>query len=77
MKLRYVVTGLMTGVAAAAIAAAPVAVAAANPSTTTDSGRATVTDKQGHNAIVVHPPNVSAPSVYGPFTSPRSIMLFD
>ncbi len=76
MKLRYVGTGLLTGLAAAAIVVAPVA-SAANPSTTTITGRTTTTDKQGHNAIVVHPPSVSAPSVYGPFTSPRPIMLFD
>ncbi len=52
MKLRYVVTGLMTGLAAAAISVAPLA-SAANRSTITDNGRTTVTDKQGHNAIVV------------------------
>ena len=67
MKLRYVATGLMTGVAAAAaIAAAPLA-AASNPATTSDNGRTTLTDKNGHSAIVVHPPNVSSANSYGPF----------
>ena len=60
MKVRHIAAGVMTGIAAAAIAAAPMA-SAANPSTTTDSGRATTTDKQGHTAIVVKPPTVSSP----------------
>ena len=69
MKMRYVATGLMTGLAAAAIAAAPLA-AASNPSTTTDNGRSTLTDRQGHSAIVVKPPASGAPSQYGPVSSP-------
>ena len=76
MKLRYVATGIMTGLAAAAVAAAPIA-AAANPSTTTDNGRTTITDKKGHNAIVVHPPAVSSPQSYGSFSSPGPFMFFD
>ena len=69
MKLRYVVTGLMAGVAGGAIAAAPMA-SAANPSTVTDNGRTTVVDKHGHNAIIVKPPAVSSPICYGQFSSP-------
>ena len=65
MKMRYLATGLMTGLAAAAIAAAPLA--AANPTTITNDGRTTTTDRNGHNAIVVQPPNVSAPNSYGPY----------
>lgn len=76
MKLRYIATGIMTGLAAAAVAAAPIA-AAANPSTTIDTGRATITDKAGHNAIVVTPPPVSAPRSYGNFSSPGPFMFFD
>lgn len=76
MKLRYIATGIMTGLAAAAVAAAPMA-AAANPSTTTESGRTTITDKEGHNAIVVHPPTVSSPKSYGNFSSPQPFMFFD
>jgi hypothetical protein len=76
MKVRHIAAGVMTGIAAAAIAAAPIA-SAANPSTTTDTGRTTTTDKTGHNAIVVHPPTVSSPNLYGPFASPLPIILFD
>lgn len=76
MKVRHIAAGVMTGIAAAAIAAAPMA-SAANPSTTTDSGRATITDKQGHTAIVVKPPTVSSPSVYGPFSSPLPFILYN
>jgi hypothetical protein len=77
MKLRYVATGLMAGLAAGAIVAAPLASAAANPSTTTNNGRTTTVDKNGHNAIVVHPPTVSKPTIYGPFSSPGPLMFFD
>jgi hypothetical protein len=76
MKLRYLATGVMTGLAAAAFAMAPIA-GAANPSTTVDNGRTTMTDKKGHNAIVVHPPAVSSPNSYGNFSSPRAFMFFD
>jgi hypothetical protein len=76
MKLRYIATALMTGMAAAAIAAAPGA-SAANPSTTTNTGGATIIDKQGHTAITVHPRTVSPPRVYGPFAGPMPIVLFD
>jgi hypothetical protein len=76
MKLRVLAAGVMTGLAAAAIAAAPMA-SAANPSTTTDTGRATITDKKGHNAVVVKPPSVSAPNSYGNFSSPVPFMFFD
>jgi len=76
MKVRHIAAGVMTGIAAAAIASAPIA-SAANPSTITDSGRATITDKQGHTAIVVRPPTVSSPSVYGPFSSAWPLMMFD
>ena len=76
MKLRFLATGVMTGLAAAAFAMAPIA-GASNPSTTVDNGRTTMTDKQGHNAIVVHPPTVSSPNSYGNFSSPRAFMFFD
>jgi hypothetical protein len=76
MKFRHIATGVMTGLAAAAIAAAPIA-GAANPSSTTENGRTTTTDKKGHNAIVVHPPTVSAPNSYGPFSTPLPFLLFD
>jgi hypothetical protein len=76
MKLRYVATCLMAALAAAAIAAMPIA-SATNPSTTTETGRTTTVDRQGHNSIVVHPPKVSPPKVYGPFTTPWPIILFD
>ncbi|MBJ7340792.1 hypothetical protein [Mycolicibacterium sp.] len=77
MKFRYITAGLMTGLAAGAIAAAPIASAAANPSTVTDNGRTTIVDKKGHNAIVVKPPVVSPPSSYGNFSSPAPFMFFD
>ena len=67
MRFSYITAGLMTGLAAGAIAAAPMAAAATNPSTTIDTGRTTTVDKKGHNAIVVKPPNVSTPSPYGVF----------
>jgi len=77
MKLRYLLTGIMTGLATAAVAMAPIAGAAANPSTVTDNGRTTVTDKKGHHAIVVQPPTVSSPNSYGNFSSPQPFMFFD
>lgn len=77
MKMRYIAASVMTGLAAAAIAAAPIAGAAANPSTVTDNGRTTVTDKMGHNAIVVQPPTVSSPKSYGNFSSPAPFLFFD
>ena len=77
MKFRYVTAGVMTGLAAGAIAIAPIAGAAANPSTITDNGRTTTVDKKGHNAIVVRPPTVSSPKIYGPFTNPGPIIFFD
>lgn len=77
MKIRYITADLMTGLAAGAIAAAPIAGAAANPSTITDTNRTTTVDKKGHNAIVVHPPNVFTPNAYGPFTNPGPIIFFD
>ncbi|TQR83643.1 hypothetical protein D8S82_25885 [Mycobacterium hodleri] len=76
MKLRYLATGVMTGLAAAAFAMAPIA-GAANPSTTVDNGRTTMTDKKGHNAIVVKPPVVSPPMSYGQFATPGPFMFFD
>ena len=77
MKSRNVAALFVTAFAGLAIAAAPVAAAAANPTTTTDNGRTTTTDKNGHTAIVVLPAPVSAPNVYGPFTSPWPLALFD
>ena len=76
MKLRYIATAFMAGMAAAAIAAAPGA-SAANPRTTTDTGGTTITDRQGHNAIVVTPPTVSPPQSYGPFSSPWPLLFSD
>jgi len=75
MKLRYLATGVMTGLAAAAFAMAPIA-SASNPSTVTDNGRATIVDKKGHNAIVVQPPTVSSPRSYGNFPSPSPFLFF-
>ena len=72
MKISYLATGIMAGLAAAAIGAAPMAAAA--PSTSGD--RTTITDRPGHNAIVVHPPNVSAPNSYGSFSSPLPLLFF-
>jgi hypothetical protein len=77
MKFRYLAVGVMTGLAAGAIAAAPIASAAANPSTTIDTGRTTTVDKKGHNAIVVHPPNVSSPTPYGQWATSPPVILFD
>ncbi len=72
MKFRYIATGLVTGLAGAAIAAAPIASAGiANPSTVTDTDRSILIDKQGHSAIVVKPPEVSPPMSYGEFATPQ------
>jgi len=76
VNIRHIAASVLAGVAVAAIAAAPIA-AAANPSTVTDGGRTTTTDRQGHSAIVVKPPTVSSPNVYGPFSSPLPIIIFD
>lgn len=76
MKVQYITAGLMAGLAAGAIAAAPLAGAAANPSTTIDTGWTTTVEKGGHNAIVVKPPHVTTPSPYGVFgVSPPNVPM--
>jgi hypothetical protein len=66
MKLHYIATLFVTGAAPSA--------SAANPSTITDTGGSTITDKQGHTAVVVHPPSVSDARSYGQFSSPAPIL---
>ena len=77
MKVRNIALGFAAGLAAVTFSAAPIASASPNPGIVTDNGRTTTTDKNGHNAIVVHPPNVSPPNTYGPFGSfPAPLLLF-
>jgi hypothetical protein len=75
MKLGILTSVLVTGAAAAAIAAAPAA-GAANPVTVDrgGEGNATVTQRQGHVNIAVTPPDVSDARSYGEFTSPAPLI---
>ena len=73
IKLRYCAPLLVAAAAAAAIAVAPGA-SAASVTTTVDSGSATITQRPGHVAIQANPPDVSPPSIWGPFSSPHFIL---
>ncbi len=75
LKLRFIAPVLAGGAIAAAIAAAPAAIAADSP-TCTSGGSATICQKPGHAAIDATPPQVSPPQSYGPFSSPLPF-LFD
>ena len=66
---------LLAGAAAAAITAAPNA-SAASVRTCSDGGGATICQRPGNVEIHAEPPRVSAPRVYGPFSSPFPF-LFD
>ena len=73
MKIHFLAAGLMGGLAAAAIAAAPLA--AAGP-ITTSGDRVTMNDKRGHNANIVQPPNVGSNS-YGSSSSPLPLIFLN
>jgi hypothetical protein len=74
MKLGYIATMVMTGVAAAAIAVAPSA-SAANPNTGTDGGNAITTHQTpAHVAMQATPPDVSDARKYGQFSSPAPLL---
>ena len=75
IKLRFIAPLLLAGAAAAAITAAPNA-SAASERTCSNGGGATVCQRPGHVAIHAGPPQVSAPRVYGPFSS-ATPFLFD
>jgi hypothetical protein len=69
IKLRSLAPLLLAGVAAVAIAAAPNG-SAAGVRTCSDSGGARLCQSPGNAEIHAEPPQVSAPRVYGPFSSP-------
>jgi hypothetical protein len=69
IKLRSIAPLLLAGAAAAVITAAPNA-SAASVRTCSDGGGATLCQKPGNAEIHAEPPQVSAPRVYGPFSSP-------
>jgi hypothetical protein len=69
IKLLSIAPLLLAGAAAAAIAAAPGA-SAAGVRTCSDSGGASLCQSPGNVEIHAEPPQVSAPRVYGPFSSP-------
>lgn len=75
MKMGIISSLFIAGAAAAAIVAAPSAVAA-NPDirSTDGSGNTTTTKREGHTRIVVTPPDVSDARSYGEFTSPAEII---
>ena len=75
MKIRYMATLLATGAAAAAIAAAPGAMAA--PITDITATGSTITQRDGHVHIDASPDAVSPPRSYGQFSSPAPFMFFD
>jgi hypothetical protein len=69
IKLHSIAPLLLAGAAAAAIAAAPSA-SAASVRTCSDGGGANLCQSPGNVEIYAEPPQVSAPRVYGPFSSP-------
>ena len=64
---------LGAGAVAAAIASAPGA-AAANVTSTHDSGGSTTTQRPGHVSIHTTPPLVSPPKVWGSHSSPLFVL---
>jgi hypothetical protein len=68
-KLRFIAPALAGGAIAAAIAAAP-NVSAADVRTCVNGGGATTCQSPGNVEIHSEPPRVSAPQIYGQFSSP-------
>lgn len=73
MKFRHIATIAITGAAAAAIAAAPTAVAA--PIAEPLSAGATITQRDGHVHIDATPDTVSPPRSYGQFSTPAPFLF--
>jgi hypothetical protein len=73
MKMGIVSSVFIAGAVAAAIAAAPLAVAS-TPVVSPGGGNTTVTHRPGHTSIVVTPPGVSDARSYGEFSSPADII---
>lgn len=75
IKLRIIAPLLLAGAAAMTTNAAPNA-SAASVRTCFNGGGATLCQRSGSVEIHAEPPRVSAPHVYGPFSSPPPF-LFD
>ena len=69
IKARFIAPFLMAGAAAAVIATAPNA-SAADTRTCVNGGSATICQSPGNAEIHATPPEVSAPRIYGQFSSP-------
>ena len=74
IKLRIITPLLLAGAAATIITAAPNA-SAASVRTCSDGGGATLCQTSGNVEIHAEPPQVSAPRVYGPFSSPLPFLF--
>ena len=74
IKSRFIAPILAGGAVAAAIAAAPPA-SAADVRTCANGGGATTCQSPGNVEIHTEPPRVSAPQVYGPFSSPLPFLF--
>jgi hypothetical protein len=75
MKVRHIASIAITGAAAAAIAAAPIA--AASPVTDPAPAGATITQRDGHVHIDATPDKVSEPRSYGQWSSPAPFLFWD
>jgi hypothetical protein len=74
IKARFIAPLLMAGAAAAVITAAPNA-SAADARTCVNGGSATICQRQGNAEIHAVPPEVSAPRIYGQFSSPYPFLF--
>jgi hypothetical protein len=74
LKPRFIATFLAGSAIAAAIAAAPNAFAA-DVRTCANGGSATICQSPGNVEIDAGPPRVSAPQIYGQFSSPLPFLF--
>ena len=74
IKARFIVPILMAGAAAAVVATAPSA-SAADMRTCANGGAATICQNPGNAEIHATPPQVSAPRIYGQFSSPYPFLF--
>ncbi|MGV0851425.1 hypothetical protein [Mycolicibacterium phlei] len=73
ISTRSITLLLGAGAVAAAIASAPSA-GAASVVTSTNSDRANITQRPGHVAIEVLPPDVRPPMIWGPSSTPTFLL---
>lgn len=74
MKFGLITSAFIMGSAAAAIAVAPSALAATTITNPDGGANSTTTQRPGHVAIVVTPPEVSDARSYGESSTPAAIM---